>query len=378
MKDKYLFDWVKKLITNNLEVYLVGGTVRDYLLNIEPKDLDFLVVGSKDLLEISNIINKFGKVDIVGQSFGVLKLTINGETYDIAIPRKETKVGDGHTDFIVETENVSLQEDMYRRDFTMNSIVYDIVNDCYLDFYKGMDDIYNKIINVTNPKAFIEDPLRILRATQFSSRFGFNIHYDTRELILNNKHNLKYISIERIIIELDKIYYKGDINLGFELLNEFNIFNENIHNLLIEDIQTRADFYFVLNDDSINDKLDNETKTIINDIKKLYNLNNVLNGIDFPSNIRMELFTILYKNTGIMKSGVLPKIFNKYIKEFETNLYPFSYKQLNINGDTLMLLGFKGIDIKSMLNQCLIKIFSNDLINDKDVLYNFCKELRDK
>lgn len=378
MKDKYKFDWVLELINNSLEVYLVGGTVRDNILGIEPKDLDFLVVGCTDLNKLISILSKYGKVDIVGQSFGVLKLTINGETYDIAIPRKESKTGNGHTDFIVETENVTLIDDLYRRDFCFNSIAYDIVNDKYIDPYNGISDIENKSIRATNPDAFIEDSLRILRAIQFSTRFGFNIDYDTSNLIFQNKHNLKYISIERVIIELDKIYYKGNIKLGFELLFYYNILNKNIHNLLIKDIISRADFYFVLNNSDIIDKLDNETKNVINDIKKLYKLSNIQLSNLFPTYIRMELFTILNKNTNIMFSGLLPEVFKKYIEEFETNLYPYTYKQLNINGDILLSLGYqKGIIIKTMLNQCLIKIFGNELKNDKEELYNFCKKIKE-
>lgn len=167
---KSTYTFIDKLLDQNLGVYIVGGYVRDHILNKENKDIDFLVTGIS-INNLESLLKTFDlKVDNVGASFGVLKL--KNIDIDIAVPRKETKVSAGYTGFEVETENVTLEEDLFRRDYTINSIAISLKDGSIIDPYNGLIDLENKIIRMTNPNAFIEDPLRMLRGVQQISRLS--------------------------------------------------------------------------------------------------------------------------------------------------------------------------------------------------------------
>jgi tRNA nucleotidyltransferase (CCA-adding enzyme) len=174
------------------EIFVVGGPIRDKILGIIPKDIDFLV-RKVTLEQISNAINKIGKAGEVGQSFGIVKGVVHGQEFDFAIPRiKEIKTGNSHTDFSVQTDpNATIEADLSRRDFTINSMALPLRNfinndlSGLIDPHNGLEDIKNKVIRtVGNPfDRFSEDSLRILRAIQFSSRLGFTISQETKEAI---------------------------------------------------------------------------------------------------------------------------------------------------------------------------------------------------
>ena len=188
-----------QLVSN---VYIVGGCVRDGFLDKNIKDIDLIVEGLP-MEQIKSILKKYGKVDIVGQSFAVIKFSTEGftEAIDIAVPRIDKKIGTGHKGFKVITDGVNIIEDLKRRDFTINSIAVNIATKEIVDPFNGLEDLKNGLIKATNPKAFIEDPLRILRGIQFASRFSFAIDYDTLELMKQNAHLIKEISGERILEE---------------------------------------------------------------------------------------------------------------------------------------------------------------------------------
>jgi len=201
------------------KIFSVGGAVRDKFLGKDSKDLDILITGiPMDKLE--RLLTKYGKVDAVGKSFGVIKFVPKGATddIDIAIPRTEQKVGDGHKGFDVKSDHeLPIEDDLKRRDFTINAIAKD-VNGNLIDPYNGQDDLRNKIIRVVNPEAFADDPLRMLRGVQFASRFGFTIEPHTMDLIKQNAPKIKEIAGERMFIELEKIVTKGDKKVGAQLL----------------------------------------------------------------------------------------------------------------------------------------------------------------
>ena len=139
------------------------------------KDVDFLIRGLT-LKNIADALAPLGKVSEVGQAFGVVTATIDGEEFDFAIPRtSETKTGDKHTDFEVVTDpSASVESDLGRRDFTINAIAKDS-GGRIIDLFGGLEDLQNKVIRaVGDPDSrFKEDPLRMLRAIQFAARFGF-------------------------------------------------------------------------------------------------------------------------------------------------------------------------------------------------------------
>ena len=189
------------------KIYSVGGAVRDEFLGKESKDLDLLITGIP-MEELEQILSKYGRVDAVGKSFGILKFKPEGATeqIDIAIPRTEKPSGEGgHKGFEVTSDHtLPIEKELKRRDFTINAIAKDTEGNI-VDPYGGQEDLKNKIIRVVNPEAFSDDPLRMLRAVQFASRFGFTIEPETMKLIQDNASRIKEIPPERILTEFDKI-----------------------------------------------------------------------------------------------------------------------------------------------------------------------------
>ena len=147
----------------------VGGCVRDELLGIAPKDFDIEVYGLS-YEELSTIVSKYGDVDFVGKSFGIVKLRSGELELDFSLPRKDSKNGVGHKGFDVESDpNMTPEEACGRRDFTINSMMKK-PNGEIVDIFNGQKDLRLGFLRPTTV-AFYEDPLRILRGFQFSARF---------------------------------------------------------------------------------------------------------------------------------------------------------------------------------------------------------------
>lgn len=224
---KILIDILVSLQELGARPILVGGCVRDYFLNKEIKDFDIEIFDfdSLELLEIS--LKKFGNVKLVGKSFGVLTLKVEGYDFDFALPRIEKKVGNSHTDFeVITNSNLSFEEAAIRRDFTINAIGYDYFKDEFIDPFNGIDDLKNRIIRHINDKTFIEDSLRVYRAIQFAARFEFNLDENTKELckkiVLSDE--LSYLPKERVYEEFKKLFLKSSKpSVGFELLRELGV-----------------------------------------------------------------------------------------------------------------------------------------------------------
>ncbi len=195
------------------DVLLVGGFVRDALLNIRSKDYDIEVYGLS-YSQIRQILSPFFRVDVVGRSFGVLKV---GHDVDVALPRRETKNGVGHKGFNVESvSNIAPQEAFARRDFTINAIGMRR-DGSFCDPYDGIGDLKRKILKATSP-AFKDDPLRVLRGMQFSARFGFSTDSQTLQYCREVLSEYPTLSEERVYEEWKKWAIKGkypDIGLNF-------------------------------------------------------------------------------------------------------------------------------------------------------------------
>ena len=188
------------------KIYFVGGCVRDKNLGLENKDIDVEMYGL-DLGEIREILEKFGKIDLVGASFGIYK--IHGVDIDFCFPRKETLIGKGHKDFEVSIEPyISTKDAAQRRDFTINSIMQDVNTGEIIDHFDGIGDLKRKIIKHIDDGTFMEDPLRVLRACQFSARLGFEI--DERTVELCKKIDITTLPIERIYEEIKKGFMKAE------------------------------------------------------------------------------------------------------------------------------------------------------------------------
>jgi tRNA nucleotidyltransferase (CCA-adding enzyme) len=182
---------------------VVGGCVRDWLLGLEAKDFDIEVPGT-DFETLQRILAPFGATDVVGRSFGVIKLRVGGVEYDFSLPRRESKTGAGHRGFAVEPEpNLSDKEAAARRDFTVNAIAYDPFANALIDPHDGERDLRARVLRHTS-EAFVEDPLRVLRAFQLAARFAFTLAPETAALCRSIKASFAELPVERVWAEWAK------------------------------------------------------------------------------------------------------------------------------------------------------------------------------
>ncbi|HKX26761.1 MAG TPA: hypothetical protein VJ302_03615 [Blastocatellia bacterium] len=184
----------------------VGGGVRDLIRGFELVDYDLEVYGV-EATRLRELLEALGRVDAVGEAFTVYKVKLRDEhqrlVIDVSIPRRESKTGRGHRGFVVTGDpGMSYEEAARRRDFTINAIMYDPLADEYLDPYGGRDDLQRQVIRIVDPRTFIEDSLRVLRAMQFASRFEFGIDSETVELCRGI--DLSDLPAERIWAEVEK------------------------------------------------------------------------------------------------------------------------------------------------------------------------------
>jgi tRNA nucleotidyltransferase (CCA-adding enzyme) len=182
---------------------LVGGCVRDWLLELEPKDFDIEVAGAT-FEQLHAALAPFGATDVVGRSFGVVKLRLaSGET-DFSLPRRESKTGAGHRGFAVAPDpTLSDTEAAARRDFTLNAIAYDPFAGSVIDPLGGVADLRAKILRHAGP-GFADDPLRVLRAFQLAARFDFSLAPGTVALSRSMAGTFAELPAERVWGEWEK------------------------------------------------------------------------------------------------------------------------------------------------------------------------------
>lgn len=181
-----------------MQIYQVGGSVRDKLLQVECNDRDFVVFGSTE-----EEMEKAG-FQKVGKSFPVFLHPETKEEY--ALARKEIKIGSAHTDFkFIFTPDITIEEDSIRRDFTCNSMYLDTKNNELIDIHGGQKDIKNKILRHVSDH-FIEDPLRVLRMCRFAAQLDFDVAEETMQLCTQMVKNgaIKSLSKERIWQEIER------------------------------------------------------------------------------------------------------------------------------------------------------------------------------
>jgi poly(A) polymerase/tRNA nucleotidyltransferase (CCA-adding enzyme) len=213
-------------------LYAVGGRVRDEIRarlagdQASAPDSDYLVVGVP-LEALAERLATLGRIDVVGASFAVLKLTVDGQTVDIATPRRERSTGVAHRDFLVESgPEVTLEEDLGRRDFRMNMIARALPSGEIVDPYGGEADIRAGRIDIVTPAAFREDPLRMLRAAQFAARFNYTVTPEVLAAMVAAAPLVRSISAERVHDELVKLLKASKPSTGFKLLEQTGILAE--------------------------------------------------------------------------------------------------------------------------------------------------------
>ena len=198
--------------------YLVGGWVRDALAEDceESPDADVEVFGVEPGRLVEILTDNF-KCDLYGKSFQIVGL--RGHNVDVAIPRRERKVGHGHTDFVVQGDPfMSIEEAAARRDFTINAMYARLPDGKIVDPYGGAKDLGQKVLRHTTQR-FVEDPLRVLRGMQFAARFRLEVAPETVEL--SRKLTQEGLSPERLFVEWKKLILKGkDFFCGLEFLKD--------------------------------------------------------------------------------------------------------------------------------------------------------------
>ena len=358
-------DWIKQLIKHS-NVYAVGGCVRDAIMNQPLKDIDIVIEGPS-IDDVKELLKHFGRSSIVGQSFSVIKFRPTyhtGEDFDVAVPRIDRKIGTGHKGFETYTKGVTIKEDLKRRDFTINSIAVNLKTREILDPFKGREDIAAKVLRATDSTAFVEDPLRLIRAIQFASRFMFDIEPKTLELMKKNAKLIREISGERIRDEFDKILYKhGSTRMAFDLIERSDLdkglFGEKFHKDGFEyfDDLDLVSFYYVLGNlghknpaKFYRDRLKGEVPVI----KALETLEKYFSKIDESKpeeENRWNVFLMLKSSPILTNSEVLPNPAIKIINMMKKHEIPMKIGDIPVNGNDLMeLFPISGTEVGDIIN----------------------------
>ncbi len=214
-------------------IYEVGGAVRDKLLfrTDSTKDRDYVVTGIP-YEDLTKTLAPFGSLSLVGRSFGVIKFTqfVSGKpiTFDITLPRTEHSTGVGHKDFSIHFDPfLAIEEDLKRRDFTINAMAWALGSEDLIDPLEGRIDLENRLIRMVYPDSFKDDPLRMLRAVQFAARFEFDIEATTFDAMAKHASLIQSVSQERIAEELNKLLVLADKpSHGFRLMESSGLLKE--------------------------------------------------------------------------------------------------------------------------------------------------------
>ncbi|WP_339059479.1 CCA tRNA nucleotidyltransferase [Fusobacterium animalis] len=228
------FNEVEIKILNKLNEYgkgyIVGGAIRDILLGLKPKDVDFATNLSYETLK--TLFSEYTPKE-TGKSFGVLRIRINNIDYEIAKFREDIYGKEKKVSFVDDIKN-----DLARRDFTINAMAYN-QKEGIIDLYNGQKDIENRIINFIGnaEERIIEDPLRVLRAFRFMSRLDFSLSENTIEAIKKQKDLLKNIPEERITMEFSKLLLGENIKNTLTLMKDTGVLE-----LIIPEFKATYDF----------------------------------------------------------------------------------------------------------------------------------------
>lgn len=376
-----------KYVINTLEnkgfkAYIVGGCVRDFLLNKTPTDYDITTSATPE-----EIIKLFPKTIPTGIKHGTVTVIINNENIEVTTFRSDGAYSDNR-----HPENVQfvtdIKFDLSRRDFTVNAMSYN-ETDGLIDFFGGKDDIKMKILKAVGEpkKRFSEDALRILRLFRFSSVLGFEMEKETLFWAKKLSVNLEKISKERIFIELKKAIM-GDYceNLtelilcgGLKFLGVNNVPNFNILKKCKNNESLCLFSFFYLCNCNILDTLN--TLKVSNKIKNYCKKLENLLKIPFPNN-KAEIKQILsisspefFKDYLHICSllnkdiSVIQNLFNQIIDNDE----PYLISHLDIKGDDLITLGYSGGEIGEKLEYLKNEVIKDSTINQKEKLINKLK-----
>jgi len=412
--------------------YIVGGAIRDILLGLKPKDVDFATNLPYETLK--TLFSEYTPKE-TGKSFGVLRIRINDIDYEIAKFREDIYGKEEKVTFVDEIKN-----DLVRRDFTINAMAYN-ETEGIIDLYNGQKDIENKVINFVRnaEERIIEDPLRTLRAFRFMSKLNFSLSKNTIEAIKNQKSLLKNIPEERITIEFSKLLLGENIKNTLILMKDTGVLE-----IIIPEIKATYNFNqcnphhnldlfsHIINVVSrVPADLELRYSALLHDIAKPivqtfdekgiahYKTHEIV-GADMARDIltRMKLpvklintVVEIIKKHMILYKDVTDKKFNKLLSEmgynnlwrliehsiadnssknnevvstendFHERLKRAVEKQMQvtvndlaINGNDLIELGFAGTEIGKVKGELLDKYLSEEIQNKKEEMLNYVKE----
>ncbi|GAB6077472.1 CBS domain-containing protein [Hydrogenobaculum acidophilum] len=214
---------IKSVIPKEEKIYLVGGVVRDIILNRPSYDIDFVFEGDIDILE--NMLKSKGIKTHRFGDFNSIHFKYKGFKIEISSTRREYYEKPGSYPIV---SKASLKEDLFRRDFTINTLLISLEDDNFgtvVDYFGALNDIKNKIVRVLHPLSFIEDPVRILRAIRFEAKLSFKFSKDTKRLLEDalQKNMLKYAPKGRIFNELKIVLQEKDFESILEAYKKYNI-----------------------------------------------------------------------------------------------------------------------------------------------------------
>lgn len=414
---------IDKIYENGYEAFIVGGCVRDSILNIKPNDYDITTNAKPQ--DIINIFKEYKMIDI-GIKHGTVSIILNKNIYEITTYRIESEYENNRKPKNVEfTSNI--EEDLKRRDFTINAMAY---NDKIglVDKFDGLNDIKRKIIKtVGNPdERFEEDALRMIRAIRFSSKLSFNIEKTSLNSIYKNAYLISNISIERVNDEFTKILTSNNpkqiillFKTGiFENLRIYYNLNGHEYNRLEKRLNLLEDCdnnildrlimleYIIINEilsninyeeryKYYNEKL--KTINIINNLKYSNKITKYCNDIldymlkddesvdsitikNYLNNIGYEkLYKVFYLK---LKYSIFfqykPEIYKlkqciSKLEKIKNNKECYTIKDLDIDGKIVAKLGYTGREIGEKLDFLLHEVIKNPSLNKKEILINLLK-----
>lgn len=226
--NKHVIDIIKKLTQEGFKAYLVGGSVRDLLLGLKPKDFDVVTNAHPD-----EIRKSFRNCRLIGRRFRLAHIYFRREIIEVATFRgHHASAPEQHTheSGMIRRDNVygSLDEDAWRRDFSVNALYYDIQKQKIIDHVGGKDDLKQKILRIIgDPKQrYLEDPVRMLRAVRFAAKLNFTIDEETKQPLYEMGDLLENVSSARLFDESVKLFHCGHSNKAYQLLKQFGLFEK--------------------------------------------------------------------------------------------------------------------------------------------------------
>ncbi|HDH5852773.1 TPA: CCA tRNA nucleotidyltransferase [Staphylococcus aureus] len=386
--DKSLFEQARPILEqiqdNGFEAYYVGGSVRDYVMGRNIHDIDITTSATPD--EIESI---FSHTVPVGKEHGTINVVFNDENYEVTTFRAEEDYVDHRRPSGV-TFVRDLYEDLQRRDFTMNAIAMDTAYKLY-DYFDGQQDINNRIIRTVGiaEERFQEDALRMIRCLRFQSQLSFDIAMETFEAMRTQMADIKFLSIERIVIELTKLMRGINVEESFNHLKSLKAFNympyfeqldmnqinvtEPIDlELLIAIVSVKFDINYSLKPLKLSNRQ-------VKDINQYIQIMNALPSIITKEQLKIFVYdydTNLIKNVmvaaDVLKAndiqGHEPLIVNlQTIDETLHRLPMHNRKDMMVNGGVLMahLNAKSGPWLKDVLRQIEIAIVTGKVSNEE-------------